>query len=310
MFINDLMREDWEKLYINECKSARQLSEMFGVSHRTILNRLEKFGIKRRASGGNFRKIFVPKEILESLYVKDGLSITDIAKKFNTDFRNIKLQIESNGINLMRRCKSKRDYKVIIEDCDIDFIKDIYFNGRLSFSEIAKIYNCSVRAVYNFFKRNKLIPRTNSEAAIGKVHSDFSKEKSRNKNVLAYVNGLRTPPSCDSFERVVVSTPFQGEMTVRSSWEAAVVRYFEANKIKYFYEPDTFLVEVDGRKVSYLPDFYLPYKNLYVEVKGWEKEDGIKKFEAFKLLGYNAELWNKEVLIDLGIIDSSFKVIV
>jgi hypothetical protein len=40
--------------------------------------------------------------------------------------------------------------------------------------------------------------------------------------------------------------------------------FFDAANIEYQYEPEGF--EFDG--IKYLPDFYIPYYNLYVEIKG------------------------------------------
>ena len=52
---------------------------------------------------------------------------------------------------------------------------------------------------------------------------------------------------------------------VRSTWEANVARIFMLNGIKYEYEKHRFILE----DCSYCPDFYIPEKDVYIEVKGY-----------------------------------------
>ena len=56
---------------------------------------------------------------------------------------------------------------------------------------------------------------------------------------------------------------------VRSTWEANFARVLNYLIIKYQYEPKRFQTPYG----SYCPDFYIPKWNLYIEVKGWEKND-------------------------------------
>lgn len=56
----------------------------------------------------------------------------------------------------------------------------------------------------------------------------------------------------------------------RSRAEARWAQFFEAGHIRYVYEPEGF--ESDG--IRYLPDFYLPDFDLYVEVKPERPEAG------------------------------------
>lgn len=51
---------------------------------------------------------------------------------------------------------------------------------------------------------------------------------------------------------------------MRSSWEVAFAKYLDANRITWLYEPKCFHM---GRS-AYLPDFYLPQSNTWVEIKG------------------------------------------
>ena len=70
---------------------------------------------------------------------------------------------------------------------------------------------------------------------------------------------------------------------VRSNWEADFARILKLHKIEYEYEPKTFgLVDDNGEKLSYTPDFYTPHNNTFYEIKGWMHELDSKKIELFQ----------------------------
>lgn len=62
----------------------------------------------------------------------------------------------------------------------------------------------------------------------------------------------------------------------RSRLEARWAVFFDAAGIEYQYEPEGYVLE-DGR--SYLPDFYLPYFHLFVEIKHDREHDNGKAKE-------------------------------
>lgn len=73
---------------------------------------------------------------------------------------------------------------------------------------------------------------------------------------------------------------------MRSSWEVAYARYCIINHIKYRYEPKAFPItyRYKGKKKegTYRPDFYLPEQDLWIEIKGYWRDDAKAKFNAFK----------------------------
>ena len=69
----------------------------------------------------------------------------------------------------------------------------------------------------------------------------------------------------------------------RSSWEANIARWFKFQGIKFTYETKTFWFENIKRGVrSYKPDFYLPSKGVFVEVKGWMDARSATKLKRMK----------------------------
>jgi hypothetical protein len=65
---------------------------------------------------------------------------------------------------------------------------------------------------------------------------------------------------------------------MRSGYEIAYAKYLDKQGIKWQYEPKRFYF----CNLSYLPDFYLPESDTYVEIKGWWRKQFQKRFKLFK----------------------------
>lgn len=80
----------------------------------------------------------------------------------------------------------------------------------------------------------------------------------------------------------------------RSTWEANIARIFNYLGIKWIYEPRRFTFE----HFSYVPDFYLPETNSYVEVSGYTNK---LKAEKISLAGkeVNIQLIDKKLYYQL-----------
>lgn len=78
-----------------------------------------------------------------------------------------------------------------------------------------------------------------------------------------------------------IETVYNGRK-FRSRLEARWAVFFDAVGIKYEHEPEGFKFVAGKKVICYLPDFYLPDFDLYVEIKATrEKDDG--KAELFAL---------------------------
>jgi hypothetical protein len=74
-----------------------------------------------------------------------------------------------------------------------------------------------------------------------------------------------------------IKTRYQN-ILFRSRMEASFAKWLDSKNIRWIYEPERFKISIG----SYLPDFYLPDKNIWIEVKGRKYINGMKKFECFK----------------------------
>lgn len=79
----------------------------------------------------------------------------------------------------------------------------------------------------------------------------------------------------------------------RSGWEANYVRILNYLNIKWIYEPQGFLLNINNKKTVYFPDFYLPKTNEYKEIKGfWFNKLAKLKYEKFSQI-YKCKLINE-----------------
>jgi len=88
-------------------------------------------------------------------------------------------------------------------------------------------------------------------------------------------------------------------ITFRSSWEAIIAESLDKACFKYEYEKHTFDVGNDIGK--YIPDFYIPEKDVFIEVKGQWIGDAKKKVARFKELYSDKRLYVIESVDSLNI---------
>lgn len=114
----------------------------------------------------------------------------------------------------------------------------------------------------------------------GKHHTEESKNKikehcKRGKEHPWY--GKPSPHPKKHFEHL---TPSQGILKM-FRWEYLLACYYDKNNIKYYYEPKAFHLILNEKECTYIPDFYLPSIDEYIEVKGYWRGDAKEKFDKF-----------------------------
>lgn len=90
----------------------------------------------------------------------------------------------------------------------------------------------------------------------------------------------------------------------KSFWEYRFVRWLELSKIEWNYEPKAFKLTVNNKETHYIPDFYLPKFDCYIEIKGWWRDDAKEKFIKFKKVysSINIKVFNKKELLMIGVL--------
>lgn len=176
---------------------------------------------------------------------------------------------------------------------------EFYVKQKLTQKQIAIKLKICVGKIIQYMKEYEIKARSRKENLSGKIKSEehkrkLSDSKKGNKNPnfgkKRKILGKRVWYLCPNGEIV----------SMRSSWESAYAEFLDNKKIKWNYEPKTFILK-SGK--AYTPDFYLQDTNEWIEVKGWFTEthkkiisDWIKDFPNEKI-----SIADKNYLTNLGI---------
>jgi len=85
---------------------------------------------------------------------------------------------------------------------------------------------------------------------------------------------------------------------VKGTWELQVAEFLNKNNIKWTNDIKGIEYFWDGKERLYFPDFYLPEMNMYIEVKGYERERDHAKWKAVDNLIIIREKEIKEIKDD------------
>lgn len=86
-------------------------------------------------------------------------------------------------------------------------------------------------------------------------------------------------------------------VSYQSSYEREFMKYLDGKDIVWERNTQRFPYQQDGKTHYYIPDFYLPSFDLYVETKGFLRANDPIKFEAFP---YHLVLLTCKELMELG----------
>jgi hypothetical protein len=116
-----------------------------------------------------------------------------------------------------------------------------------------------------------------SNASKGKYYSDERKLK----HSIAMKRAVELHPDSYTKNNVVgrVKNIQYNGITLKGSWEVMVAKWLDKNNIKW--NPVTTPIEYEWKGIrKYYPDFYLPDYNLYIEVKGYQRDRDLAKWKC------------------------------
>ena len=136
---------------------------------------------------------------------------------------------------------------------------------------------------YWYGKKGKLHPRYT-----GLMDKKYYCKICKNKISRFSVNyGQGTCLSCaaknrsrKNFPKGKIGGPLSGyyrNIWMRSSFEIKFAQFLDCSGYKWVYEPKRFYF----KEHRYLPDFYLPEFDCYIEIKGWFRDTDKKKYKEF-----------------------------
>ena len=237
------------------------------------------------------------KDEIVSFYM-GGMKQEEIAAYFDVSQTAISIRLKKWKVNNSDGNRFKRI------EMDKDFLFDMYWNKKMHPSQIARIYNCSTQAIVNNLIKYNIRIRTKSEARMGALNPIYGVGhtiEAKEKMSKSFEDGRRMGYNTHWGKGAYYDTPNQSKVWMRSGWEVKTADYLTENNVDWYYEYE-WLVIGEGKR--YLPDFFLPEHNCYVEVKGRKKERDMEKFMLAKEK-YEVLLWDGEELLRLGIIGNT-----
>jgi len=137
-------------------------------------------------------------------------------------------------------------------------------------------------------EQKKLISEHRKGKTAGEKNPMYGKKHTPEELALMSKNrkGKCTGKDCSLYGKVThakgqwFELPDGGRIWLRSSYEVRVVTALLQTDIDWEYEL-TFPIELDGKQMTYHPDFYFPEEDLFWEVKGYWYELGKRKFIRF-----------------------------
>jgi len=236
------------------------------------------------------KKIVIPFEILYEEYINKKKSMKEVAKEFGTATMTIFNRLKEHDIprrtpseaNPWRDKKRPEHSKIMkgrknlgvsianknrIGENALNFI-----DGRFLEKHYCSI--CGKQIWYKTWKNGNGHCKSCSNRInmTGRHLSEETKQKIGRKHF---------GKKCHFFGKLIKPhwMKYNGTM-FRSSWEVIYAKELDVQEIKWLYESKTF----DLGDTTYTPDFYLPEKDTYIEVKGYKSDVFLNKFSLFKQL--------------------------
>jgi len=266
--------ERLKKLYADK-KPVCEISEILGRSEAAIRNKAYKLNITNRNEYSN-------EEIEFLINNYKSFNLKEIAHKLNRPKANVCRKAKQLGLERNNSKKNPKDIKK----------KEIH-----TAEEISQMHSLAMREHWRTHEHPKGMLGKKQTEKCRQASSERAKkfwenitEEQRDQIVSKQIatrikhNTLNPMLNCSNpYSRTKSGRRSDlGNIFFRSSWEANIARYFNYLNIKWEFEPKTFYF--DGIKrgcISYLPDFYLPETNEWVEVKGWMDQKSRTKLKRF-----------------------------
>jgi len=221
----------------------------------------------------------ITKETLIQKYVKEKKSLRTIAEELSCSKKKISHWMTAHNIQKRslkearnNRSARGREFRDIV---DIEELIQFYEKGN-SIRKCAEHFGIGYTAAQDRLKTYNA-SRKPWDHRVGSKHSKNTKTKMSRVASKQIEEGTRIP-HCQG-NTYYCSSPNQGQIRVRSSWERDYADYLCANNIDFYYENKVFELS-DGK--SYIPDFYLTETDEYIEIKGYLTDYHREKYKLFK----------------------------
>lgn len=226
--------------------------------------------------------------------IENNLSSYDIAKKYNKSqgsisywIKKYKIKTKFNKIGQKKlNCLDPQKNKINLEyDWNWKEIQKDH-NVGMSWDELTKKYKIC-RVTLQKAKNQKLVQFRNHKESmnfiheIGKVdYSPYRTESFRRK--MSKFGGFKDKASGRVKGSYYIKKD-DSKVWLQGSWEIKFATFLDKKNIQWDRNKIGYRYIFEGKDRKYFPDFFLKEFNLYVEVKGREKEMDYEKWKQFPL---------------------------
>lgn len=151
---------------------------------------------------------------------------------------------------------------------------------RKSFSEKCKATKCNNQKIWTDELREKARLK-----AIESNNKYWTKERRQQQSIRMQEIVQKNPASYSKNNvsgrvKMYDTFDFHGATRVKGTWELKVANWLNQNNIKWSNSIEPIKYQFNGITHSYFPDFYLIDFDILIEVKGFETDKDISKWEA------------------------------
>ena len=139
---------DTIKTLIDNNYTAIDISNEFNVSPYIIRKYLKEHNIKLKPGASCIK---LPINEMIELYNTGNYTVRDLASKYYVSYSTIVNRLKEHNINLGHGGPKEK-----LKISDLEDIKKLYTQDKLSYDRIGKIYNCSHNCVRVFIKKHRI----------------------------------------------------------------------------------------------------------------------------------------------------------
>jgi len=241
--------------------------------------------------------INISKSFLIEQYYKKNKTMKEIAVILKCAHETIIRYFKRYNLkakNKSEACKGRRKNTKYNQIITKNYLIKEYIVKKTNACQIAKEIGCTHKNILYYMKKFNIPRRNPSEAKIGipkpksfskkiskikkkfhKLHPNFCKGKN-NSMFGVHRYGKDSPAYGKPASHG--KGAYYNNVYMRSSYEIKFAFFLDCSGIKWEYESKRFYFE----DCTYCPDFYLPEWNLYIEIKGYWRDNTKKRFDLFK----------------------------
>jgi hypothetical protein len=254
--------EKFKEIYLSNKYENKQIAKMFNISLSLFYIIKRKMKLKKDK--------YIDIDEYKKLYYNNK-SFKEIGIQFNITKNAASKIWKKNNLQKRKRIPHNKGYGDVIltcYKCKKTFIskKHIKKNNKRVFCSKKCAFSCNSGKDNSQYGKhsNKGQTKENSE------WRQIAAEKIKGQNNPMFRKGKNS--------RYASYIGFRKDLNhiCRSSWEANFARILKYEKIDYLYEKITF--DIYDNK-TYTPDFFVPKKNIFYEIKGYGKKDDFKKIK-------------------------------